>query len=157
MRNLLYWAGGPGSRPGQSVRDLWRKKWHCVRFFSKFFGVFLSISFHRGSKFICLLLDKECGSKFICLLLDKEWTYWWPQFKDIVYPIVMNNNYTKQISRQANSHSANQEMSRLYGALAFITVFTRAGHCFLSWARWVQLKLLHTTSYLLQYYPSIYV
>jgi hypothetical protein len=39
--------GGPGSIPGQSMWDLWWTKWHWDRFFSMYFGFFLSISFHR--------------------------------------------------------------------------------------------------------------
>jgi hypothetical protein len=34
---------GPGSRPGQSMWDLWWKKWHWDRLFSEFFGFPLSI------------------------------------------------------------------------------------------------------------------
>jgi hypothetical protein len=30
--------GGPGSRPGQSMWNLWWTKWHWDRFFSEFFG-----------------------------------------------------------------------------------------------------------------------
>jgi hypothetical protein len=41
--------GGPGSRPGQSMWDLWWIKWHWDRFFSEFFCFLLSISFHRRS------------------------------------------------------------------------------------------------------------
>jgi hypothetical protein len=41
--------GSPGSRPGQSMWDLWLTKWHWERFFSEFFGFPLSISFHRRS------------------------------------------------------------------------------------------------------------
>jgi hypothetical protein len=37
----------PGFAPGQSIWDLWWKKWHWDRFFSEFFGFTLSISFHR--------------------------------------------------------------------------------------------------------------
>jgi hypothetical protein len=41
--------GGPGSRPGQSMWDLWCTKWHWDRFFSEFSGFSLSVSFHRHS------------------------------------------------------------------------------------------------------------
>jgi hypothetical protein len=34
---------GPGSRPGQSMWDLWWTKWHSDRFLSEFFGFPLSI------------------------------------------------------------------------------------------------------------------
>jgi hypothetical protein len=40
---------GPGSIPGQSMWDLLWTKWHWDRFFPKYFGISLSISFHRCS------------------------------------------------------------------------------------------------------------
>jgi hypothetical protein len=42
-------CGGPGSRPGPSMWDLWWTKWHWDSFFSEFFGFPLSVSFHRRS------------------------------------------------------------------------------------------------------------
>jgi hypothetical protein len=36
-------GGGPGSRPGKSMRDLWWTKSHWERFFSEFFGFPLSV------------------------------------------------------------------------------------------------------------------
>jgi hypothetical protein len=63
---LLYFAmadvlsrrphrGGPGLCPGQSTWDLWWSSWHWDRFFSEFFDFFLSISFHRGSPYSCII------------------------------------------------------------------------------------------------------
>jgi hypothetical protein len=51
LRRLVadYHRGGPGSIAGQSMWDLWWTKWHWDRFFSKYFGFPLSISFHRCS------------------------------------------------------------------------------------------------------------
>jgi hypothetical protein len=43
----LSWIDG--SRPGKSIWVLWWAYWHWDRFFSKFFGPPLSISFHRDS------------------------------------------------------------------------------------------------------------
>jgi hypothetical protein len=37
------------SIPGQSMWDLWWKKWHWDRFFPEFFGFAQSVSFHRCS------------------------------------------------------------------------------------------------------------
>jgi hypothetical protein len=37
--------------------DLWFTKWHWDRFFSKFFGFTMSISFHNGSPHSCI----TCG------------------------------------------------------------------------------------------------
>jgi hypothetical protein len=39
---LVSHRGGPGSRPGQSIWDLWWTKWHWDRFLSEFFGFYLS-------------------------------------------------------------------------------------------------------------------
>jgi len=44
-------------------------------------------------------------------------------------------------SGEANTHSATQEIPRPHGNLRFITVFTRARHWSLSWARWMQSTL----------------
>jgi hypothetical protein len=44
-------CGGPDSRPGQSMWDLWWTKWHWDRFFSVFFCFPLSRSFHHCSIF----------------------------------------------------------------------------------------------------------
>jgi hypothetical protein len=41
--------GGPGSRPGQSMWDLWCTKWHWDRVFSEFFCFPLSALFNRRS------------------------------------------------------------------------------------------------------------
>ena len=38
---------GPGSIPGQSMRDLWVTDWHWDRFFSECFGFPLSVLFHQ--------------------------------------------------------------------------------------------------------------
>jgi hypothetical protein len=51
LSSQLYRAG-PGSRPGHSILDVLWTKWHWYRFFSEFFGSPLSISFHRYS--ICI-------------------------------------------------------------------------------------------------------
>jgi hypothetical protein len=40
---------GPGSIPGQYMWDFWWTKWHWNRFFPEYFGVPLSVSFHRFS------------------------------------------------------------------------------------------------------------
>jgi hypothetical protein len=44
-------GGVPGSRPGQSMWDLWWTKWHWDRFFSELFGFPLSISLLRPSPY----------------------------------------------------------------------------------------------------------
>jgi hypothetical protein len=41
--------GRPGSRLGQSMRNLWWIELHWDRFVFVFFGFSLSVSFHRGS------------------------------------------------------------------------------------------------------------
>jgi hypothetical protein len=41
-------CGGPGSIPGQSMWDLWWTKWQWDRFFLKYFGFPLSVSFHSS-------------------------------------------------------------------------------------------------------------
>jgi hypothetical protein len=52
--------GGPGSRPGQSVWDLWWTKWHWDTFFNEFFGFPLSVSsFHQRSILLYLHLGKN--------------------------------------------------------------------------------------------------
>jgi len=43
--------GVPASIPGKFVLDLWWINWHWERVFSNYFGVPLSLSFHR--RFIC--------------------------------------------------------------------------------------------------------
>jgi hypothetical protein len=47
-------------------------------------------------------------------------------------------------SWEANSHSASQEFTAFYWSRRFISVFTRARHWSLSWARWIQSS--HTIS-----------
>jgi len=44
-------------------------------------------------------------------------------------------NSMEQSPWEANSRSANEDIPRLYGIRRFITVFTRACHWPLSWAR----------------------
>jgi len=45
----------------------------------------------------------------------------------------------EQSPLEASSHSASQEIPpTLYGSPMFITMFTRACHSSLSWARWIQ-------------------
>jgi hypothetical protein len=51
--NGLAHCGGQGSRPGQSVWDLWLRKWHRVIRFP------LSVSFHRGAILIYNLGDQK--------------------------------------------------------------------------------------------------
>jgi hypothetical protein len=41
--------GGTGSRPGNSIWDLWWTEWHWDGFLFEFFGFLLSVSFHRDS------------------------------------------------------------------------------------------------------------
>jgi len=48
----------------------------------------------------------------------------------------MTNSMEQSHPWEANSHSASQET--LHGTRRFITVFTRARHYSLSWARWTQ-------------------
>jgi len=48
------------------------------------------------------------------------------------------SNSMEQSPWEADSHSTNQEIHRLYGIPRFITVFTTARH----WARWI-----HSTTY----------
>jgi hypothetical protein len=48
-------CGGKGSRPEQSMWDLWWKKWQYDRVFSKSFCFTLSVSFHRCSVFTNVL------------------------------------------------------------------------------------------------------
>jgi hypothetical protein len=50
-------GGGPGSRSGQSMWDLWWKKWHWDRFFSEFFGFPVNIIPPSLSK---LISSGEC-------------------------------------------------------------------------------------------------
>jgi hypothetical protein len=64
--------GGPGSRQGQSLWDLWWTKWHWDRFHSEFFAFSLPISFHRRSSY--------------SYLGDEQYARWWPQFRDTVCP-----------------------------------------------------------------------
>jgi len=47
---------------------------------------------------------------------------------------------------EANSHSASQETLHFYGTGRFITMFTRACHLSLYWARWIQSTPLHPIS-----------
>jgi hypothetical protein len=56
--SLASHRGGPGSRPGQSMWDLWWTKWHCDRFFSEFFGFPLSI--HHSPSLSKLISSGEC-------------------------------------------------------------------------------------------------
>jgi hypothetical protein len=65
-----FHRGGIGWCPGQSMWDLWRKKWHWDRFFSGFFFFSLSLSFHRVS-----VLVYHPG--------DEQYARWWPQFRDL--------------------------------------------------------------------------
>jgi hypothetical protein len=39
-------GGGPGSILGQSMWDLWWRKWHWDRFYPEYFGFTLSVLFH---------------------------------------------------------------------------------------------------------------
>jgi len=48
----VYQRGGLASDPGQSVFDLWWTEWHWDRFFSKYFGLLLSVLFQQ-----CLILN----------------------------------------------------------------------------------------------------
>jgi hypothetical protein len=54
--------GGPGSRPCQSMWDLWWEKLHWDRFLSDFFGFPLSVSFHRGSPHSHVTSEKNSRS-----------------------------------------------------------------------------------------------
>jgi hypothetical protein len=54
-----YW--GLGSRPGQSLWDLWRTKRHRERLFSEFFSSPLSISFHCGSPYSHIIWGMNNG------------------------------------------------------------------------------------------------
>jgi hypothetical protein len=57
--------------PGQFMWDLWWTNWHWDRFFSKFLGFVLSVSFH-------------CGSILIYCLGGEQKARLWPQFRDVV-------------------------------------------------------------------------
>jgi hypothetical protein len=57
---------------------------------------------------------------------------------------------------EASSHSASQDISHFYGTGRFITVFTKACHCSLSWARCIQSTSSHPNSLMFLYYPTIY-
>jgi hypothetical protein len=47
----------PKSRPCQFMWDLLWVKWHWERFFSEFFGLTLSVSFHRGSSYSFIISE----------------------------------------------------------------------------------------------------
>jgi hypothetical protein len=49
-------------------------------------------------------------------------------------------------SWEADSHSANQELTAFSGVRMFVIVFTRSHHWSLSWARWIQYKPSHSIS-----------
>jgi hypothetical protein len=53
----------------QFMWDFWQTKWHWDRFFSKFFGFFLSVLFHWHS-----ILLHHLG--------DQQQAQWWLQFRD---------------------------------------------------------------------------
>jgi len=55
-------------------------------------------------------------------------------------------NSMKQSPQEADTHSAGQEIPRLLWTRKFITVFTRAHHCSLSWARCIQSTNSHHIS-----------
>jgi hypothetical protein len=52
LRHLV--AAGPGSKRGQPVWCLWWTKLHFDRFFSKYFRLPLSVSFHQCSTLIVI-------------------------------------------------------------------------------------------------------
>jgi hypothetical protein len=59
---LATYHGCPGSYPDWSLWDLWWTKWHWDRFFSKFFGFPLSISFCHCSIFTYVIWGMDKGS-----------------------------------------------------------------------------------------------
>jgi len=59
---------------------------------------------------------------------------------------IMLTNSMEQNPSEANSHSASQKFLASYGTWRFITMFTRAHHLSLSWARWIQSTTSHTIS-----------
>jgi hypothetical protein len=59
MLGLHLSSRGPGSRPNQSMWDLWWKMWHSHRFFSEFFGFRFQLSFHHCSLYSYSLGDEQ--------------------------------------------------------------------------------------------------
>jgi len=66
-------CGGPDSIPGQSTSDLWCINRHGYKFFSRYFGFPLSVSFHHCSivTFTLILLLSEAQTDE-ALALSKE-------------------------------------------------------------------------------------
>jgi hypothetical protein len=54
-----FTADAQGSGPGHSECDLWWTKWHWDRLLYEFFGLPLSVSFHRDYILICHLGDEQ--------------------------------------------------------------------------------------------------
>jgi len=53
---------------------------------------------------------------------------------------------TQRLPREANSRSGGQEFFAFFGTLSFTSVFTRARHWTLPWARWIQPKQRNKSS-----------
>jgi len=92
---------GLGSLPAQSMWDLWWKNWHWEWVFSRFFGITLSISFHRGS----ILTYYNLG-------------HWWPQFRDVFsphrYEYEHSGFYAENVGSKSSSHINNVTFSVFY-------------------------------------------
>jgi len=78
MAQAVIRREGLGSIPGHSLGVLWWTVWHCDRFFSRYFGFPLSLSFHQCSILIStyvLHLPRSLGTFQIARLFRMSGTW----------------------------------------------------------------------------------
>jgi hypothetical protein len=56
----------PEFAPGSVGVELWSTKWHWYKCFSRFFGFFLSVSFHRASSYSCIIWEMNIKPVWDC-------------------------------------------------------------------------------------------
>lgn len=74
----------------------------------------------------------------IFVKLSEPWNMPWRHFCFTSYLTIYMEH---SLFREADSRLVRQEPPASYGNKSFITLFTRAGHCSLSWDRWSQSTL----------------